>query len=235
MVDCWDGVNAAITRAAINHQEDPGVLLGILDALGFAATYNLQAERAQWEGNSAVFIGDFEISYDLTSLFDKVGLKGKVEKYATQKLGRKLARTIEKGGYSGEFQYQLQDFVVFTTGKASQEIQDALERLLRGPLVPDSLAAGIETAVMGKVDAIFGGWRDKVQASLSTGEFVGWTAEEITTSVIDKLLAYLTELTTVHYSVWSPIITVTVGPDGQLSATTEGSWANPFLSIKQER
>ncbi len=230
---CWDGVNAAVTKSWTYGFVDSGVLLGTLDALGFVATYNPIEERAQFEGNVATFIGSFEIAYNLTGLVDKLGLKEKLEKFAAQKLGRKLARTIAKDGYSGEFQARLQEFIVFTTAEANSEIEGALKQVLRG--LPDSLAREIETLVLKEVEPILAGWRDKVQASLSSGEFVGWTAEEVSGHVMTTLFEQLAELTTVHFQVWGPIIKITVRPDGELSATVDESFVNPFLSVKRER
>ena len=85
------------------------------------------------------------------------------------------------------------------------------------------------------VDAVFGSWNGKVGAAVSSGQFVGWTAEQITAWFLSTFFEQLTELTTLHFSVWTPTITITVSPDGQLSANTDGSFVNPFLSIQRER
>ena len=230
---CWNGVNAAITQASTYGDVDSGVLLGILDALGFDAIYNGADEYVDFQGNRATFVGDFEITYDLVSFFDKVGIKGKLEDYAQKKVAGKLGKIIAKYGYTDAFEAELQKSLLSTTDEASAIIRGSLKDVVRG--LPDWLASDIEALVMKEVDAVFESWNTKVEAAVSSGEFVGWTAEQITAWFLGTLFEQLTELTTLHYSVWSPAITVTVGPDGQLSATTEGSWANPFLSIKRER
>ena len=81
-----------------------------MDALGFVAIYNGADEHVDLQGNRATFLGDFEITYDWVGFFDRVGIKGKLEKYAEKKLAGKLSKIIAKDGYTDSFEAQLCNF-----------------------------------------------------------------------------------------------------------------------------
>ena len=233
VVYCWDGATAAVVRASTTGWEDPGVLLGTLDALGFDAIYNAADQRVELEANRATFIGDFEITYDLISFFDKLGFKEKLEDYAQKKLAAKLAKVIEKHGYAGPFAEQLQEQISSTTAAARDEIADGLKKVLRA--LPDWLASSIQQEVLNQVDDIFETWNTKVNDTALRGTFDGWTAHQITEYFLSTFFAQLTELTTLHFSVWTPKIVVTVWPDGQVTVEPGGSWNHPALTVQRER
>ena len=231
---CWDGSVSEIRSAFVLGDLDTGVFDALEIAgqlLGFTLEYNLGAEQVTIHvpNNSADIHGEFGIAFNITKLFDKLGLKSKVEGYVSKQLGKSLAKLIENKGYNTEFKNKIADFAAFTSEKIRREVVKVLDSFgNKVPGILKPLAKDLKTFVLKKVDAKLDSWRTQVNATLSAGAFAGWTADQIGEALVSSVIDELEEAVTLHFPLWDIDYQVAISPSGQITQTLDPSdykWA----------
>ncbi len=230
IIYCYDGQVADIRSASVVGTANPGFAEGVLSSLGFETDYAATEEKVVTNGGWAEFRGDFEFSFQPTVLINKLGIKSAAEKLAGKVLTKQLARIIKNRGYGDEFRNAIADFAATTFKKTHDEVEKALKDLTGA--LPKQLAKELTDFVLEKVDAILESWQAKVTASLSAGNFANWTADQVAADLVARLMAELEGATLLHFSVWSPIVDFTVGPDGAYQLDI-GGIVNPFLTVSR--
>jgi hypothetical protein len=231
---CFDGRVADLRALNVSPVVDSGGDEAALELLGFTTGYRPESVSAVMSGNEGTASAEFEITFQLTKLFDKIGVKSKVEKWAASKLAKPLAKIIKNKGYNSEFRFAISDFAAKTHRDLLEEASKKLDGLKK--FLPDKVALSLKGWAMEKVEAKLSDWQAKVTASLSAGNFNEWTADQIADEIVHMIVAEIEEATLLHFAVWIPIVNVSVFPNGTaIEFMDEGSFNNPFLSVEQTR
>lgn len=231
---CYDGRVAELRALSPHPVVDSGGDEAALALLGFTTTYLPDATSAPMSGNEGVASAEFEITWQATALIDKLGVKGKVEKWAASKLTKPLAKIIKNEGYNDNFRYAISDFAAKTHADLLTEASKQLDEMKR--FLPDKVAIALKDWALEKVESKLDDWQAKVTASLSGGNFNEWTAEQVANELVNMVVAEIEELTLFHFSVWLPIVHVSITPNGEVIEFMDpGSFNNPFLSVEQTR
>lgn len=175
--------------------------------------------------------GSFGIAFDSTVLLDKFGVQSHVEKQMSKHLGNVLARNIKKFGPGYDVAADLRraelkiiDDVLLEVDKQARKVNVVLPDALA-----DNFRSYIKEKVRAKLDTIF----SRVNASVSAYGLANHTADQVTAYAIAEAMSMLSEVTTWHFPLWQPNVTVTANKDGSSSLSLSADFQNPFLAVRE--
>lgn len=221
---CFDGKTARMIHAAGFGAVDYGFDTGVLENLGFTVRYDSTEEDVRWANDTAVLTGDFDVQFKWLTLVDRVGLtkaaKKRLAKEAEKALARRLARYDHR---------ELAPTVLKWTAKQNTKLLIAADEMLPKlqRVLPDRLAEEVHKLMYSKLKDKLTEWRNETVAYFSTPNLVKKSTSAYASFIVDSLYEKLEGLTTSTFSVWTPTVTVTALPNGEVASSLGGT--NNFL------